>query len=985
MIRISSYAYRLLATSAMVVVMAPAAMAQETPAPEAPEAPAAETRQADAPDQEASDQVEAIVVTGSRIERSGFVAATPTVVVGAETLRDRATVNIADVLNEIPSFRRTQSPESGGIGNAGSNNVDLRGLTPTRTLVLLDGLRLPAGNLPGATIAGATDLNMIPAALIGRADVVTGGASAAYGSDAIAGVVNLQLNTDLTGLRATAQAGATKYGDAGDVFLSAAGGTSFAGGRGHIIIGGEFNKNEGTGLFNDERSWGKRNVGTVSLPGNRAAGLPANLVTDNVIFGVLTTGGLITPSVATNPVGLRNLQFVMGQNGAVTTAPFDAGLYQGQIGTNMVGGTNVNPYQVLRAKTERYNILGHVKYDLSDSVQLWARGLYSRTESENVSAQIRAATGGTTAFLRIGRNNPYLQSALTPTQLALVPAGGLTIGYLGNDFGPPVLTTTSKTYNFSGGLKGDFARTWKWDVSAQYGRNRSEQVQTNVPITANFLNAIDAVSLNGQTVCASAAARAAGCQPINILGKASYSQAAYDYAFDTSNAVAATTLFEAAANLNGEPFSLWAGPVSVGVGAEYREETFLTTVDAVSQAGQFMARTPRNFPKVGQSVKEAYFETIVPLMADDWFAGPLDFNGAFRLTDYSTSGSVNTWKAGLTWKPIQDIMLRGTISRDIRAPSLTELFTASVATVPRPILADPRPAFASSPAYAYDAITGGNIDLKPEVSRTTSFGAVVNPRFLPGLQASIDFYRIRIREAIGATGATTIINNCIGTGVADAASPFCSLISFANNDLVGGAVLNVLSANANYAEFKTKGIDLAMSYVQPLSDIFEGAQGRVTLNVQATHVQEYTSTVDVSLLNPNGVNRAGQTGALFGGSAGLPSWLVNSTLAYRGSRFETNIQYRWISKNHQNNALIGPDQEGYSPGLTNSISNNVIQAVGYVNLGASYNFGTAQKRNEIYFTINNLLDKAPPLPAINNNAYYDLLGQAFKVGVRVAL
>ncbi|MEN3747038.1 TonB-dependent receptor [Sphingomonas sp. HF-S3] len=990
MIRLfSSYACYLLATSAITVAMVPSAAAQDAPGQGAP-APAGSTVTA-APDvpqdgssQEVIDGANDIIVTGSRIERSGFVAPTPTVVVSAETFRDRATVNVADVLNELPSFRRTQAPESGGIGNVGGNNVDLRGLTPTRTLVLVDRMRLPAVNLPGSTVAGATDLNLIPSALIARADVVTGGASAAYGSDAIAGVVNLQLNTTLTGVRATAQGGMTQYGDAGDVFLALAGGTPFAGGRGHVVVAGEFSQNDGTGLFNDERDWGRRNVSTVALSGSRPAGLPANLVTDDVIFGTLTTGGLIAPNVASNPAALRNLQFVVGPNGTVTTAPFDAGLYQGQIGTNMVGGTNVNPYQVLRGQSRRYNFLGHVKYDISDGVEIWAQGLYSNVRTQNISAQIRAATGGTTSFLNIGRNNPYLQAALTPEQLALVPAGGLTIGYLGNDFGPPVITTTSQTYSFSGGLKGELADRWKWDVSVQYGRNRSRQVQSNVALTANFQNAINAVTLNGQIVCANATARAAGCQPINILGRASYTPEAYNYAFGTTDAVATTTLFEAAANLNGEPFSLWAGPVSVGVGVEYRRETFETVVDERSQAGLFMARTPRNFAKAGQSVKEAYFETIVPLMASDSFAGSLEFNGAFRYTDYSVSGSVNTWKGGLTWKPIPDVMFRGTLSRDIRAPSLPELFTASVNTVPRPIVADPRPAFASSPAYAYDAVTGGNVGLTPEIGRTTAFGVVLNPRFLSRLQASVDFYRIRISDAIGATGAGTIISNCIGTGVADPSSPFCSLITFANNDRTNGAILSVVSNNANFAEFKTRGIDLGLSYVQPLDEIFSGANGRLTFNVLATHVQEYKSTFDVSLLFPDGVNRAGQTGALFGGSAGLPSWLVNSTIAYRGSRFETSVQYRWISRSHQNNAQIGPDDPDYSPTLVNSISNNVIPAIGYVNLSASYNLGTPQKRNEVYFTINNLLNQDPPLPAINNNAYYDLLGRSFRVGVRLA-
>lgn len=927
-------------------------------------------------------ETNAIVVTGSRIDRAGFVAPTPTVVVTAETFENRAAVNVADVINEIPSFRRTQAPESGGIGNPGGNNIDLRGLTPVRTLVLLDRMRLPAVNQPGSTVAGATDLNVIPAALIGRVDIVSGGASAAYGSDAVAGVVNLQLNTTLNGFKFNVQGGQTRYSDAEDYFVSAAWGTRFADGRGRFVIGGEFSRNEGTGLFNDKRPWGLRNVSTVSFGAGRPAGLPAALVTDNVLFGTLTPGGLITPTAAGNPAGLRNLQFVIGPNGAVTTAPFNAGLYQGQIGTNMVGGTNVLPYQVLRAATQRYNVTGHAEFDLTDSLTVWARGIYSKTEATNISAQIRAATGGTTGFLSLSRNNPYLQAALTPAQLALIPANGsLTIGYLGNDFGPPRIKNEGELYSLSGGFKGDIGSDWRFDVSAQYGRNRSVQIQSNTAITANFLNAINATTLNGQIVCANATARAAGCQPINVLGKANFSPEAYAYAFGTSTAVAITTLFEAAANINGEPFSLWAGPVSVGAGVEYREETFRTDVDALSQAGAFMARAPRNFPKAGQSVKEVYFETIIPLLSEDWFTGALDLNGAVRLTDYSVSGQVTTWKAGLTWKPIPDIMLRGTLSRDIRAPSLPELFTAAVAAVPRPLYADLRPAFAGQPQYQYDVVSGGNVNLTPEIARTLTAGAVFNPSFLSRLQLSVDFYKIKIEDAIGANAAGTALTNCLGTGVGDPNNPFCQLITFAGGNITSGAVQSVVAQNANFAQFRTKGVDLAFSYTQPLDEIV-GLPGRLVFSAQATHVIEYRSTFDISPLFPNGVNRAGQTGALFGGSPGLPDWSVNANLGYRDSKFEANVQYRWISSSHQNNAQVGPDDPSYSPALPNSISNNNIPAVGYVNIGASYNFGAEGTRQQLYFNINNLFNKAPPLPAINNNAYYDLLGLTYRVGVR---
>lgn len=973
------------AGAALIAISGPS-LAQAVP--QASKSDASGTRDDSSNDEAGKGEVEQIIVSGSRIDRAGFVAPSPTVVIGAQLLQDRAAVNVADVINEVPSFRRTQAPEAGGIGNQGTNNADLRGLGPVRTLVLLDRMRLPAVNLPGSTVAGAPDLNLIPSALISRIDVVTGGASAAYGSGAISGVLNLQLNTTLNGIKGNAQWGETKYGDAKDVFLSLAGGTSFAGGRGHIVIGGEYNKNDGTGLFNDLRPWGRRNVSSLSLPATRASNLPANLITDRVVFGTLTPGGLISPTATSNPAALRNLQFVQNANGTVSTAPFIPGLYQGQAGTNMSGGSGTPPYQVLRGKTKRYNLALHAEYDVTDDVQLWVRGLYSNVKTENISAQIRAATGGTTGLLSISKNNPYLQAALTADQLALIPANGsLTIGYLGNDFGPPIIYTESKTWSVAGGLRGMIASNWKWDAGIQYARNTAVQDQTNTAITSNFLNAINVINVGGQNVCAVQAARDAGCQPINILGKASYSPAAYAYAFGTAHSKAVSTLFEVTANVNGEVVTLPAGAVSIGIGGAYREESFLTNSDAISQAGLFMARAPRNFPKASYSVKEGYIETIVPLLKSEWVTGSLEFNGALRLTDYSISGSVTSWKTGLVWKPVPDLMLRGTISRDIRAPSLTELFTTAVATVPRPLYSDPRAAFTGQPAYAYDTITGGNVNLKPEIAKTISFGGVLNPRFLSRLQLSADYFFIKVQDAIGATGAATSLTNCIGNGAStlDPTSPYCALITFANNNPTSGAVLSVLSQNANFAEFRTRGLDLALSYSQPLDEIIPSAKGRLVFSTQATHVYEYRSTFDVSRQFPNGVNRAGQTGAIFGGTAGVPDWVVNANVAYRGGRMEGSVQYRWISKSHFNNALVGPDDPTYSPTLVNSINDNIVPARGYVNLSLSYNLGTEQRKIQIYGTVNNLLNQDPPLPAINNNAWYDLLGQSFRFGVRFDL
>lgn len=973
----------------------PDATADAGQAPAGPAGPVVKLAQ-DGTNAPTDDDAGEIVVTASRIDRAGFTAPTPTTVVGTATLEQRAAVNVADVLNEVPSFRRSAAPEGGGIANSGANNVDLRGLTPIRTLVLLDRMRLPGVTIPGQTIAGVPDLNIIPSALLSKVDVVTGGASAAYGSDAVAGVVNLQINTRLNGVKGTLQYGQTRYGDAKDAFGAVAAGTAFDGERGHFVLGFEYNRNTGTDLFNTEREWGRRNASLVPVSGTRPAGVPANLVADNVLFGTLTTGGLITPTVSSNPAALRNLQFVAGPNG-VTTAPFAAGQYQGQIGTSMIGGANVDPYQVLRPRTRRLSLLANITYDLGSDIEAWVQPLYSDVEANNIGAQIRAATGGTGSFLNFRRDNYYLGQALTAAQLALVPTSGLSIGYLGNDFGPPRIDIRNQTARIAGGLRGSFADNWRWDISGAYSRNESSQTIANAPITANFQNAIDAVQVTaanrgssglaiGSVVCRSTLTNPAnGCQPLNILGRASGTDAAYGYAFGTAHARTITTLSEVTANVNGEPFEIWAGPVSVGLGANYRFESLQTAVDARSQAGGFTARTPRNFPRASQNVKEAYAEVIVPLLSDEMGFGKLDLNGAGRVTDYSISGNVTTWKVGATWKPISDILLRGTLSRDIRAPSLPELFTPNVATLPQPLTngaaADVRPAFAGQ-AYAIDVFTGGSTALRPEIGRTLTAGVVFQPRFIPRLQFSVDFYRIKLTNAIGALGQGSVIQNCLGSGTAATGNPYCQLITFANNDPVNGRILSVNSANANFAEFKTKGIDLALSYVQPLSEISANLPGRLSFTSQATHVIEYRASTDVSVLYPDGVDRAGQTGALFGGTAGLPSWNVNTTLDYRVDKFDINAQLRYISRSRQNNALIGPDQAGYSPTLFNSVNDNVIPAVAYLNLGASYDFAFGGSRSELFVTVNNVFDKAPPLPAINNNAYYDLLGRSYRVGMR---
>jgi iron complex outermembrane receptor protein len=953
----------------------------ETPATASPQPSSDAAAPAGAP-------IQSVLVSASRIDRAGYAAPTPTTTIGAATLEQRATVNVGDLLNEMPAFRASSTPAAGGIGNNGSILANLRGLTPVRTMVLLNRARLPKTIFPDARTSGTTDLSIVPTGILRNVDVVTGGASAAYGSDAVAGVVNMVIDDTMEGVKATLQHGQTRYNDARDNFLSLGGGTSFAGGSGHIVAGAEYDDNGGTDIFNTRRAWGADSWEVLAVPNPRPAGVPANLIRPHALFANIAPGGLISQSNS-NPAALRGLRFVPAAGGGTTTAPFEYGQYPGV--SFMAGGVNALNYQQLRAAIERVNFLSHITYKLSDSLTAYVEPLYARLHSTNIGPQRRDG-GGLGPALSFRRDNYYLNSALTPAQRALLTDSGLSIGYMGNDLGPGVIDTWSTTTRLLVGVRGEFGRGWKWDAYVQSGKNVADQEMTNVNNNANFQRAIDAVQVTatnvgssglplGTVVCRSTLTTPGnGCAPFNILGVASGSEAARAYIFGTASSQTISKLHEASASLQGEPFSTWAGPVSVGTGLDFRKEELEATVDALSQTGGWSARTPAAQPHSSYSVREAYVETIVPLAKDVAFARSLDFNGAVRRTDYTTSGAVTTWKGGLSWEPTAGLRLRGTRSRDIRAPNLGELYTPTTPAVPLPTVRDPRPAFNNS--YNTQGTAGGNAELKPEVSNTTTVGLVFTPRDLKRLSMSADYYRIRINDAIGTSVPQAIVDSCLGGGVVNPASPYCSQITFANNDPVRGVITRVASNSANAAIFRTDGVDLQASYTQPMKELNGNFAGTLNLNLQATRVFEYWTSTDISALFPEGINRAGQTGAGFGGAAGLPKWTLNASANYRLRKLNLNAQLRHVSRSHQNNGFIGPDDPAYSPTLPNSIDNNVIGSMTYVNLGASYDFGTKGRR-ELFVSIDNAFDRDPPVPG-NNNAYYDLMGRTVKLGLRVS-
>jgi len=887
-------------------------------------------------DAAAPQVLEEVSVTASRVQRSGFTAPTPTTIVGAEQLQQRGVSNVADLLNELPSFAGSVTPSSSNTSSteAGANFVNLRGLGTNRTLVLVNGRR----HVP-TTAGNEVDLNAIPMSLVDRIDVVTGGASAAWGSDAVAGVVNIIMKNDLEGWSGDAQYGSSQRGDNEDFRASLAFGSSFANDRGHLALAAEYSDNQGVEDQVD-RSWGRKRWAVISnpdyAPGN---GQPARLIRPGVTIGLASAGGVIV-----GPPPLAGLAF--GPNGSVFNFDYgtlNTGLYQ-------VGGDggSFGDALALKVPVERKNVFGTLSFDLTDHVTAYAEASFATSESTSGLVQWPDI-----AAIPITPDNAYLPAAVRDIMIANdIPA--FVMGRINDDFGPMVTGMKSETWRAVAGLRGSLAGDWTWDAYYQRGEAR-----INVPLYYNrvqslFFQAVDAVvdPATDSIVCRSTLTDPTdGCVPFNVFGQGSTTREAFDYVTRTQRSISTRTQNVAAASLQGTAFTNWAGPVSVATGVEYRKEEIRRSVDEYSAANAFIIGNPQ--PLAGSyDVKELFVESVVPLLANKPLAQALDLNVAGRLTDYSTSGNVTTWKAGLSWSVNDQLRLRGTRSRDIRAPSLPELYTSAQLnfdTVVDPI---------NNAQYLTQVITRGNLNLEPEKADTTSFGVIFQPAWLPGLRASIDYFDIKIDDAIGTLGTLDIINRCAG-----GATDLCSLIqrSPTTNDITSVTVTSI-----NLSSLSTRGFDLEASYD------FSLPKGRLSLRMLATHVTRKTFDD-----GQTAVDLAGQNGSLPDG--GVPDWMMTASSTYSYGPFSWYLEGRYISAGKFNNT--------YGP---LDIDDNSIPSVIYVNTSARYTlYDEPGRRMEIYGVISNLLDKDPPVapyefaqPAATNVGLYDVVGRSFSLGVR---
>lgn len=888
----------------------------------------------------AADPLQEVTVTGSRITRSGFTAPTPTTLLSGNDLNLAGVTNVGELVFEMPQFQPTQTTlnVTGGT-NIGSNSYNLRGLGLIRTLTLVDGRR----HVPDQ-INGTMDTNLIPAGIIERVEVVTGGASAAYGSDAVAGVVNIILRDNVDGLEGSVQGGETFQGDNREIKGTLTYGTAFAQDKGHLILSGEVSDADGS-LNVLSRDWAQENWGIVINPNFvPGTGQFRRILTSDARTANATRGGLILNGA------LAGTTFLPG---GVPTA-FDGGLYPFNSGGTIGGNGDYNRQPVLSIPLKRRSVYARLKYDFTDNLRAFVDATYAHTEG--FTPNLFVTTNAGSSAITLNQDNAFLPAPLAATLLS----AGQTSFQMGRqnwDFDNWAFGSTNRNRQIIGGLEGKLGNVWRWSASYQYGESHQPSTNFNDVIRANLASAADAVvnPVNGQIVCRSSLTNPGnGCVPINLFGEGSPSPQALEYITDTFTSVRDYKQDVAQLTVQGDAFSVPAGPVSIAAGAEYRKERLSQSADPISRAGGHA--TTNWVAQVGDlSVREAFAETVIPLLADRPFARKLDFNAAVRTTDHSLSGNVMTWKAGFTYDLNDQLRLRATRSRDIRSPTFNELLLEGPAFFSTVIDLDGTSATIRSP-------TVGNADLQPEKANTWTAGVIYQPSWATGLRASVDYWNIEILEAISTLTAQQIIDAC-----GQSSQQACASIVRDS----GGALSQVNLGYFNAASNLAHGLDLELAYVLPASTLFSGLGGNFTMRALGT----YMPTNKTTLLGQ--VTEA--AGAVV--PSALPKWRANASLSYANERVTLQLAGRYVDGVVYNNSF-GPED----------LNRDTFSGRFYTSLAAQYRLGEkAGAEAEVFGNVENLFDVNPSIipttgtivPATPSQYnLYDPLGRRYMVGMR---
>ena len=922
----------------------------------------------------AQGEPEQIVVTGTRIVREGYEAPTPLTVVDATALQSGATSNIADMMMTMPVFSGNSSVStqslSASSGGQGVNNLNLRDLGTVRTLVLLDGQRSV-----GSLLTGTVDVDTFPQQLISRVEVVTGGASAVYGSDAVSGVVNFILDKTFTGLKGEVSGGVTSYGDDRNFKLALTAGFGFADNRGHVLISGEAAGSDGV-VNGPSRPWAFEGTSVMNNPNYTATNGQSSLLYFPTQVGLAsgTLGGIIISGP------LKGIAF--GQNGVPYNFTYgDLVAYPLMHGGSWQTQPSLSRQASLDPAQHRQNLFARISYDITDNIYVYVQASWAGQHTfSQAFSQFQPGIAPT-----ILSGNPFIPASVQ-RQMTALGVTSLAMGSMNGDLPSENLDNTRQVNRNVIGASGKFdaiGTDWTWNAYYQNGYSRSSVNVRNDTRRDRFLFANDVVvsPTTGLPVCRSTLTNLTnGCIPWNLMGTDVNSDAARAYLSGTSHLYQRIAQNVVAASVQGEPFSLWAGPVSLSFEAEHREEKVTGYADKDSLATNWFSGNYK--PLVGRYfVSEGAIETVIPLAKGESWAQNWDFNAAVRFTGYTTSGFVTTYKLGTTFTPIDDIKIRVSQSRDIRAPNLNELYQAgSGSQVNLPL----DPFTGTSPQYR--GLSIGNKSLQPEIGNSTDVGVVLSPRFLSGFTVSVDYWQVRVGNAIGPISAQDEVNLCFGGNQA-----MCALI-FRNPPAAGqtyGTIFQINTGYVNLASQVTKGIDLEASYRFKASDIVSDWSGDLSIHNNTTfYILNYinpgvTGGVATDTVGVNGGSAAGQ----------VPNWRMTTTLSYVLDPITASLTARSVSSGvYDNSYIVCTSGCPASTTAHRTINSNHIPGATYLDASFSYKFAVGDVANaEAFFNVRNIMGKDPAqvaqlsiqyLLAPTTPGFYDILGRSYRAGLR---
>jgi iron complex outermembrane receptor protein len=985
------------ATSVVALIVPFAAYAQTaTPADSAPELPATVSPEA-SPPQVGQD----IVITGSRIVRRDYIADSPIVTAGRDLIKDSGTVSLDATLNQLPQFTASSGSQtiqtSAAASRAGRANLNLRGLGPSRTLVLLDGKRLPASDA-----SGAVDLNLIPNSLLESVEVITGGASAAYGSDAIAGVVNLKLRSNFNGVVLDGQVGETTRGDGKNYQLSVAAGGHFADNRGRAMLAIEYYNRDLITRDSSKRPYFTEQGNTSPIIGYSGGG---NLPSQAAVNAVFAKYGVSPPPARTSTFFTRD-------NGQLFTLAFPPSNIRGG---DTIGEFVVTPnhdvdgsidgyhldqtkYTALQNAQERFNSFGRLEYDVGSGITVYGQALFTQYHSRVITVGRSASEGNVSA----SPLNPFIPADLK-TLLNSRPDPTANFVISNGQFGkvtPFIDDADTTAYQLQIGVKAhDFFKDWTVDAYATRGRVRTSDSSVG-SLDVALLNQVVQAPDGGRSLCEGG---------LDVFTMAPVSQSCKDFLMRTLSRETTLTQTVAEVTLQGGLFDLPAGDVRFALGGTYRKEQY-----SDQPSSEYIYATATNVRPTGAAagqydVKEVYGELLVPIVKDVPALKDVSLSLGYRFADYSSVGNASSYKVGLEWEVIPAIRLRGGYQRSIRAPSVGDLFAGFNTTtnplgsptsgggdpcdVRQPARSGPNAAKLAALCQAqgispelYETFqngvttqpvrTTGNTDLQAEKSTSYTAGVVLQPKFssplLSQLSLSVDYYQIKLDGAIGNLSANVILPRCynldgVSNPTYDPNNFYCQLT---HRRAPNYNFEYLLSPTINLAGYRTWGIDAQLDWTVRLGDLgLPDSLGSVHLNTGVNYTGEYAIQ-----------NQVGEPMLDFAGTIGNnqvdeasahPKWKAITSLSYAISKLNTTLRWRYIGPMAPSTIVTNP-----------AASPIGIGSMSYFDLTATLGIG---KQFQLRGGILNIGDRFPPKYAsVAIDPYaYDLIGRRFYVGASV--